>query len=294
MSVSPSESEREVGFAIEPRNPVFEANCSRIDDEIRPGRTVSLVGEVNLLEVERLRANAPTLRKPAYTTFAIKAVALALREFPLANRRVARLGFGPFSRPRVQSLTRCDVAVAIERDMHDAGGTALIDIFRDADLASLDDITSFLLDLGKADPKSTAAGRELRGPKTRVPNWISRRLLSPREWLEDRGGAVLVSSPVKNGVDAVLGSWSHPIGVSFGAVKLRPVVVGNSVAPRPTFFLSLNFDRRILAGAQAARFFHRIVEILEHAETEMKPYLPQEAPPTREDFPTVDEPVTQL
>ena len=35
----------------------------------------------------------------------------------------------------------------------------------------------------------------------------------------------------------------------------------------PTFTLILNFDRRVMAGAQAARFFKRMVDLLEHAET---------------------------
>ena len=37
----------------------------------------------------------------------------------------------------------------------------------------------------------------------------------------------------------------------------------------PTFSLTLNFDRRVMAGAQAARFLRRVVELLEHASTEM-------------------------
>ena len=74
------------------------------------------MGEVNLLGVERLRAAAPTIRKPPYTTFVVKAVALALRDFPSANRRAFRRGFGPFASTRLQSFGRLDVAVALERD----------------------------------------------------------------------------------------------------------------------------------------------------------------------------------
>ena len=134
-----------------------------------------------------------------------------------------------------------------------------------------------------------------------------------------RGGAVLVSSPAKYGVDAILGTWPHPVGISFGLVKPRPVVVEGAIVARPTFFLTLNFDRRVMAGAQAARFFKRIVDILEHPVREMddfqivggyfdaswqadqdqsKPTAPSssrggsdepvlEAPPTLMDFPTL-------
>ena len=168
-------------------------------------------------------------------------------------------------------------------------------MIRDADAATIDDITATVLALGKSDLSANPRYREFGGRMGRIPAWLGgRSSWSPRRWVEQRGGAVLVSSPVKHGVDAVLGTWTHPIGVSFGSVKLRPVVVGTSVAARPTFFLSVNFDRRIMAGGLAARFFHRAVEILENAEEEMKPYLPQEAPPTREDFPTVNEPISRI
>ncbi len=51
---------------------------------------------------------------------------------------------------------------------------------------------------------------------------------------------------------------------SFGLAKPRPVVRDGSVVVRPTFTLTLNLDRRLMAGAQAARFFERIVELLEN------------------------------
>ena len=47
------------------------------------------------------------------------------------------------------------------------------------------------------------------------------------------------------------------------------MVRAGHIVAAPTFLLLLNFDRRLLAGGPAARFFHRIVETLEHAETEL-------------------------
>jgi pyruvate/2-oxoglutarate dehydrogenase complex dihydrolipoamide acyltransferase (E2) component len=298
MSDSPSRRDPEAGFAIEPRNKFFEANSSIVEHEVRPGRTISFLGEVDLSEIEKLRTHAPPIRQPSYTAFVVKAVALALREFPSANRRVYDSGFWPFGGPRLQNFTRRDVAVAIEREIPGAEGTAFIDILRDADTAPLDEITTALKALGKADVSKNAHWSELSASISRFPSWIShrlirRRLSSPEHWVKTRGGAVLVSSPVKDGVDAVLGTWSHPIGVSFGEAKKRPMVVGNVVEPRTTFFLSLNFDRRIMTGSQAARFFHRIVEILEKAGVEMKLHLHEDVPTTREDFPTLDAPVTK-
>jgi pyruvate/2-oxoglutarate dehydrogenase complex dihydrolipoamide acyltransferase (E2) component len=70
-----------------------------------------------------------------------------------------------------------------------------------------------------------------------------------------------------------VGSWPSPLGVSFGLVKARPVVRAGQIVACPTFNLVVNFERTIMAGAQAARFFKRIVDILEHAQTEMAPFL---------------------
>jgi hypothetical protein len=44
------------------------------------------------------------------------------------------------------------------------------------------------------------------------------------------------------------------------------VVVGDAVAARNSFFLSMGFDRRLCNGAPAARFFQEIVRRLERAD----------------------------
>ena len=54
------------------------------------------------------------------------------------------------------------------------------------------------------------------------------------------------------GVDTVFANWWSPIGISFGLVSERPVVREHVIVARPTFNLTLNFDVRIMAGAQAA------------------------------------------
>jgi pyruvate/2-oxoglutarate dehydrogenase complex dihydrolipoamide acyltransferase (E2) component len=262
-------------FEVEPKNKFFEVNRAIVESEIRPGNTVSLVAEVDLTEVERIRAAAA--RKPSYTSFVAKAVALALRDFPYANRRVCRRLWPPLLGTRLQKFHRCDVAVAVERDFPGAESTAFIDVLRDADRASLAEITEALADLATCDVTTNKQWREFSGVIRRLPSWLSPLLIRlpcfvPGLWVEWRGGAALISSPAKYGVDMVVGSWPYPLGISFGLVKPRPVVRDGAIVARPTFALTLNFDRRVMAGAQGARFFKRIVERLERAESEMEPY----------------------
>src|SRR5262245_56626450 len=98
-------SPKSCAYEIEPKSPFFSAVCSITEYELRqPGNTVTFLSEVDLTEVERLRGLAAQggLRKPSYTAFVIKSVAMALRDFPYANRRIARTWFG--LRTRVQKF----------------------------------------------------------------------------------------------------------------------------------------------------------------------------------------------
>jgi pyruvate/2-oxoglutarate dehydrogenase complex dihydrolipoamide acyltransferase (E2) component len=266
-------SERRSAYEIEPKNRFADAIVS-VTYEFRPANTVTFLCDVDLTEVEELRGARGLARKRSYTAFVVKAIALALKEFPYANRRVCRLSWIPFSVARLQTFLRCDVAVAIERHVAGAESVAFIDVLRDADELSLDAITERLHELAVSDSSTNKQWRDFSAIISRYPNWISTLLIRlplffPSLWVKYRGGAALVSSPAKYGAHGVLGTWSHPLGVSFGLAEPRPVVREGKIVACPTFSLTLNFDRRVMAGAQAARFLRRVVELLEHASTEM-------------------------
>lgn len=259
-------------YEMEPRNKFLSAIASISEFELRrPGNMVTFLSEVDLTEVEAVRARAVEVGslKPSYTAFVVKAVALALREFPYANRRMTRWSlFGP----RVQKFHRIDAAVLCEREVPEAPMVAFVDMIRDADRASLTDITLSLHTLATCDETNNEQWRSFSTIIRRVPRWLAGWILrlpvlSPKLWVRYRGGAFAVSSPAKYGVDVITAIWPWPIGVSFGLVKPRPMVVDGQVVPRPSFVLTLNFDRRLMAGAQAARFFKRITDLLEHPET---------------------------
>jgi pyruvate/2-oxoglutarate dehydrogenase complex dihydrolipoamide acyltransferase (E2) component len=257
------------GFTIEPRNRFVEVNRALVEYEIRPGNTVSFVRLVDLTRLEEIRGQAAAAGqpKPSYTAFVVKALAQALAEFPYANRRVCRRVWWPFG-IRLQRFEHRDIAVACERAMPGAECVAFADVLRNADQLSLQQCTEWLRQLSGADAESNQQWREFSGLITRTPPLLAKMLLRipycfPALWVRYRGGAALVSSPSKYGVDAVLGSWSWPVGVSFGLVKKSPMVRGDQVVACPSFQLSLNFDRRVMAGAQAARFFARLAELIE-------------------------------
>ena len=259
-------------YEVEPRNRFFSVICSISSFEIRsPGNTVTFLGEVDLSGVNRVRdacrdGEGP---KPSYTAFVVKAVALALREFPYANRRIFRRGL--FFRRRTYRFEQIDAAVLCERELPEAPMVAFVDMIRHADQQSLGVITRQLQDLATCDARTNEQWRSFTRVIRMLPGWLAGWVIRlpaiiPQMWVRYRGGAFVVSSPAKYGVDIVAATWPWPVGISFGLVKPRPVAHEGNVVVRPTFTLTLNFDRRLMAGAQAARFFHRIVELLENPE----------------------------
>lgn len=267
-----------MSYEIEPNNRFFQANRTIVEAEIKPAHTVTFVSEVDLTEIEEVRA-MPGNEKPSYTAFVAKAVALALKEFPYANRRVMKRWWLPFFGPRLQKFEKIDVTVAAERDMPGIEYCAFADIIREADTKSLGDLTHWLKDLATCTAETNTQWRTFSSLIKKLPRFLSAMIIRtplwfPKLWVKYRGGAVLISSPAKYGVDSVLTTWTWPLGISFGFVKKRPIVKDDKLVAAPTFNLTLNFDRRVMAGAQGARFFNRLVSLLTHARTELADATP--------------------
>jgi pyruvate/2-oxoglutarate dehydrogenase complex dihydrolipoamide acyltransferase (E2) component len=225
--------------------------------------------EVDLTQVDALRRQAGDAAA-SYTAYVAKAVALALRDFPYANRRVCRPPSRLWLAVRLAAFHRCDVAIGAERDLPGAESVAFFDVFRDVDRMPVAEINEALRALAASDMATNAQWRSFSSMITRLPAWLSTLLirlpyLFPRLWIKYRGAAVLITSPAKYGVDAVVASTVYPLSVSFGLAKARAVVRDGQLVARRTFMLTLGFDRRVMAGAQAARFYRRIVENLERA-----------------------------
>ncbi len=271
-------------YRTHPAAPFYQLTKSIVESEITSGNTVSMISEVDLTEVERIRS-ASGARKPSYTAFVVKALALAMRKYPYANRRLYR-GACLFSRLRFQQFSKVDIAVACERDEEGTEVATFIDVVRNADERSLIEIDTWLRTLAGSDAETNKQWRDYRWIATNLPGWLSSLLVHlpvwiPSLWAKYRGGAALVSSPAKYGVDMVNGSWTATLGVSFGFVKPRAVVVDGKVVARKTFHFLLNFDRRVMAGAPAARFFKHITDVLTNAETHLVPFLSESAAETK-------------
>ena len=268
-----------MGYEVSRTSNLFKLFCALPEREIRPGVTATFTSLVDLTEVEEIRNNETMDDggKHSYTAFVVKALAVAMREFPYSRRRVFRQPWRPFRGPQLQAFDACDVGVAVECDLAEAESAAFVDVLRDADRADLNSTTQWLKQLAVSEPSENEQWRTMQNI-ARLPLWISTLVVRlpiwfPHLWFKYRGGPALVSSPAKYGVDHVSAAWNWPLGVSFGYVRERPIVYQGETVARRTFNLVLNFDRRVMAGAQAARFFKRMVDILENADTELAPFL---------------------
>jgi hypothetical protein len=55
----------------------------------------------------------------------------------------------------------------------------------------------------------------------------------------------------------------HPLGLVVGGIAWKPAVVEGRIEPREILNLTVTFDHDIVDGAPAARFTHRLVELIE-------------------------------
>lgn len=260
-------------YSVLARNRYFEV-LGDLNAENRGDNKVAMLAELDMTSAEAVRVSTKDITgvKPSYTAVVAKAVALALREHPYANRIAVEW---PFWR-RILQLHEVHLTIAVERDKESVEQAVFAGTIRDTDRLDLAAITRELQALAQATEANNERWRTVKRLIETLPPFLARWIFScprwlPRLWVEHRGGAVMISSPAKYGVDIMVGHWPWPIGYSFGLVKERPVVIDGKVVARPTMVLTMSFDRRLMGGAPAARFFRTVCDHIERAEQDLTP-----------------------
>ena len=196
----------------------------------------SYVEEVDVTEVEALRArlNAKWDAERGHLTllaFLIRAVVLAVREFPQVNARFD---------DEAGVLTRHDsvhVGVATQTD---AG--LMVPVLRDAQAQDLWANAAEVVRLADAARSGRAVRDELSGSTITITS------------LGRLGG--IMSTPIINHPEVAI------VGVN--RMALRPVLRDGLVVARQMMNLSSSFDHRVVDGAVAAAFIQALREHLEH------------------------------
>lgn len=171
------------------------------------------------------------------TVFAVKAVAAALKKFPLFNSSI------DMESEEIIIKHYHNIGFAVDTDRG-----LLVPVIRDVDCKSLFDLAVELKELSEKTRQGKATREDLSGGTFTITN------------IGPMGGTGL--SPIINYPEvAILG---------MAQARLQPVVTGDEkhyeIVPRLMLPLGITFDHRVLDGAEGARFLNMIVEELQNPE----------------------------
>jgi pyruvate dehydrogenase E2 component (dihydrolipoamide acetyltransferase) len=169
--------------------------------------------------------------KLTVTAFALKAAAVALRQFEQFNATLD----GASGQLILKRYYHVGVAVDTDRGL-------LVPVVRDVDKKSIHELAQELNDLAERARQKKVPVEEMRGGTFTITN------------LGGIGGTGF--SPIINYPEvAILG---------LARARLQPAVREGQVVPRLLLPLSLSYDHRVIDGADAARFTRRLAEMLEN------------------------------
>lgn len=256
-----------------PKNPFFEV-VGGIMFENYGDNKVAMLSEIDMSACIRLRdrLGEETGQRPSYTALVTRAIAQTLTTHPYANRIPLEY---PFFK-RIIQLEDINITVAVERDSPGLEQATYAGTIANADQWTVPELSAELKRIANTEGEHGERWSLFQRIVTRFPAPLARFVLRfprlwPGLWMQHRGGAIMISSPAKYGVDMLVGNWPWPIGFSFGLVKDRPIAVDGNVVVRPTMMLIMSFDRRLMAGAPAARFFNAVGKMLESGTLETTP-----------------------
>ncbi|GIV19209.1 MAG: dihydrolipoamide acetyltransferase component of pyruvate dehydrogenase complex [Armatimonadota bacterium] len=195
---------------------------------------VTLVAEVDMTDCVRLREQLmPEVEKAygtrlTYTDLIVKAVARALREFPLMNATLQD------DQITIHADINVGVAVAVEEGL-------LVPVVKGADCKTLGEISRELKEMAERARAGKSTPDDLSGGTFTITNLgaYDVEMFNP----------VLV--PGQTGI----------LGV--GRIAEKPAIREGQMVARHLMNLCLTFDHRVLDGAPAARFLQRVKALLE-------------------------------
>lgn len=192
--------------------------------------------QADITELELVRKKfAPQIKEQggilSITSFAVKAVAQALQEFPQFNVSL------DLTKNVLIQKKYFHIGIAVDTE-----NGLLVPVIRDADKKSLKEICLELAPLAQKARDRKVTANELQGATFTISN------------LGGIGGNHF--TPLVNPPQAAI------LGISRG--EMRPVWNGTTFKPRLICPLCVTYDHRIVDGADGARFTRHIAELLEN------------------------------
>jgi pyruvate dehydrogenase E2 component (dihydrolipoamide acetyltransferase) len=205
------------------------------------------------------------------THLVARAVALALHDQPELNGKVRFWG-------KLEQRATVDVFVTVATEGNRDLSGARIERADEKPLAEL--AREIAERASRIRTGTDASYKKSRGALARVPWWLAR----PATWLSDvlvnelhvdlasQGmprdpfGSAIVTSVGMFGIDAAFAPFVPlarcPMLILVPEIRPRPWAVGDAVEVRPVLRLCATFDHRIIDGAAAGRFAHRLHQLL--------------------------------
>jgi pyruvate dehydrogenase E2 component (dihydrolipoamide acetyltransferase) len=185
--------------------------------------------QADITDLEAFRKQQETRGvKLTVTAFALKACAIALKQFPTFNATLDLLG----NQLILKKYYHIGVAV-------DTKSGLLVPVLRDVDKKDVGTLARELVELAE---KARQGKADMSGGSFTITN------------LGGIGGTAF--TPIINHPEVAI------LGMSRS--RLTPVVRDGRVEPRLILPLSLSYDHRVIDGADAARFTRRIADMLEN------------------------------
>ena len=208
--------------------------ADRMGTSVHTTARVTLMMEVDATEFvamrERLKAKVADVWgfAPAYNDLIARIVAIALRQFPYVNARLAP--------DAIERLAHVNLGLAVDTERG-----LLVPVIRDADTKSVREI-----------------GAEFRA--------LAERARTGRSLPDDLvGGSFTITNLGMYDIDAFTPVINLPEAAILGLGRIAPKVVPykGEIAIRQMWTLSLVFDHRVVDGAPAARFLQAIKGMVE-------------------------------
>ena len=166
--------------------------------------------------------------KLGFMSFFVRAICIALEEFPVVNASV--------DGDEIVYHDYCDISIAVSTPQG-----LVVPVIRDADRLSLAEIEAEVARLAEKARNKKLSIEEMTGGTFSITN----------------GGIFgsLLSTPLINPPQsAILGMHT---------IKERPIALNGQVVIRPMMYLSLSYDHRIIDGRESVLFLVRVKELLE-------------------------------
>ena len=222
--------ERETLIPVSPKRKI---TADRMVQSKRTAAHVTTVFEVDMTKVVRYRElNKDAMKREGihltYLPFITQATVRSLKEYPILNASWTDKGIVQ------KNYINIGIAVSLEDGL-------IVPVIKDADKKDLLQLSKDIQDIAARARNKKLSLDDIQGGTFTITNYGLNGSLF--------GTPVILLPQV-----AILG---------VGAVVKRPVVIDDAIAIRSMMYLSLSFDHRVMDGANADAFLHKVKDILE-------------------------------